>query len=149
MYFNNKNNYFHGIMFHHFHDDKRHLKGQGSISKDGLLNLIKFIGRKNILNADDFLKRYKEKKLKKNHVCFTFDDCLKSQFDIAFPVMEELNIKGFFFVYSSALKNISSLFEVYRHFRMNFYSDIEVFYEEFYNHFRAKLNNFNLAFSLI
>ena len=102
-------------MFHHFHDDKRHLKGQGSISKDGLLNLIKFIGRKNILNADDFLKRYKEKKLKKNHVCFTFDDCLKCQFDIAFPVMEELNIKGFFFVYSSALKNISSLFEVYSH----------------------------------
>ena len=92
MYFNNKNNYFHGIMFHLFHDDKRHLKGQGSISKDGLLNLIKFIGRKNILNADDFLKRYKEKKLKKNHVCFTFDDCLKCQFDIAFPVMEYLNI---------------------------------------------------------
>ena len=28
MYFNKKNNFFHGIMFHHFHDDKLHTKSQ-------------------------------------------------------------------------------------------------------------------------
>ena len=41
-------------MFHHFHDDGIHLKTQGSISKDDFYRIIKFIGRKNILNAEDF-----------------------------------------------------------------------------------------------
>ena len=59
MYFDNKNNFFHGIMFHHFHDDKIHKKSQGSINKDTLYKLIKFIGKKNILNADDFFQRFK------------------------------------------------------------------------------------------
>ena len=46
MYFNKNNNFFHGIMFHHFHDGDIHAKGQGSISKDDFYKLIKFIGRK-------------------------------------------------------------------------------------------------------
>ena len=39
MYFNNNNNFFHGIMFHHFHDDGIH-KGQGSIDKDEFYKMI-------------------------------------------------------------------------------------------------------------
>ena len=35
-------------MFHHFHDNKLHKQGQGSISKDDFCKLIKFIGRENI-----------------------------------------------------------------------------------------------------
>ena len=46
-------------MFHHFHDDGIHLKSQGSISKDDFKNLINFIGRKNILSADDFYEKFK------------------------------------------------------------------------------------------
>ena len=60
-YFQNIN-FFHGIMFHHFHDEKNHKKGQGSISKDDFYDLINFIGRKNILNADIFYQKLKEKK---------------------------------------------------------------------------------------
>ena len=41
-------------MFHHFHDERIHSKSQGSISKDEFYQIIKFIGKKNILNADDF-----------------------------------------------------------------------------------------------
>ena len=33
-------------MFHHFHDDGIHTKGQGSISKDEFYKIINFIGRK-------------------------------------------------------------------------------------------------------
>ena len=51
MYFNRKNNFYHGIMFHHFHDDKLHKRGQGSINKDDFYKLIKFIGRRNIIGA--------------------------------------------------------------------------------------------------
>ena len=41
--------------------------------------IIKFIGRKNILDADEFYIRYKENRLNNNHVCFTFDDGIKAQ----------------------------------------------------------------------
>ena len=43
MYFANNNNFFHGIMFHHFHDDGIHTKGQGSIDKDDFYKMINFI----------------------------------------------------------------------------------------------------------
>ena len=99
MYFSSKNSFFHGIMFHHFHDDNIHKKGQGSIDASELKKIINFIGRANILNAEDFCLRYKEKKLKKNHVCFTFDDGIKSQYDIAMPILEEANIKSFFYIF--------------------------------------------------
>ena len=54
MYFNRTNNFFHGIMFHHFHDNNIHTRSQGSISEDDFYKLIRFIGRKHILNADIF-----------------------------------------------------------------------------------------------
>ena len=68
MYFNKENNFFHGIMFHHFHDDKIHTKGQGSISKDDFYKIINFIGIKNILNADIFYEKFLNNKLKDNEV---------------------------------------------------------------------------------
>ena len=106
MYFTNNNNIFHGIMFHHFHDDKIHKKNQGSISQNEFYNLVKFIGRKNILNADDFFVRYKENKLTEKNVCFTFDDAIKSQYDIALPVLEDFKIKVFSLFIHLFLKGI-------------------------------------------
>ena len=49
-----KNKFYHGIMFHHFHDNKKHKKSEGSISKDNFYKIIKYIGKKNILNASEF-----------------------------------------------------------------------------------------------
>ena len=65
MYFNDSNSFFHGIMFHHFHDNKNHGKVQGSISADFLYKLINFIGRQNIINSDIFFEKFLSKKLKK------------------------------------------------------------------------------------
>ena len=70
-------------MFHNFHDNKKYKKGDGSFSEKDLTKLIKFIGRKNILNAKDFINNYKNNTLKNENVCFTFDDGSKSQVDIA------------------------------------------------------------------
>ena len=142
MYFSDKNNFFHGIMFHHFHDDNLHKKGQGSISQDDFYKLIKFIGRDNILNADEFFVRYKENKLSEKNVCFTFDDSLRCQYDIALPVLEDLKIKSFFFVYSSTLTEKPDLLEIYRYFRMNFFSSIDEFYNSFFKELNADLLKF-------
>ena len=142
MYFNNKNNFFHGIMFHHFHDDKVHSRGQGSITRDQLNKIIKFIGRNNIINANEFYEKLKKKKLKNNDVCFTFDDAIKSQIDVALPVLEDFKIKSFFFVYTSIYENKPDQLEIFRYFRMNYFDKINEFYEEFYKTLNINLENF-------
>ncbi len=142
MYFNHSNNFFHGIMFHHFHDKKSHSKSQGSISEDDLLRLIKFIGRKNILNAEIFYEKLKSGSLKKNEVCFTFDDGIKCQIDVALPVLEDQKIKAFFFAYSSIFEGKPDNLEIFRHFRMNFFKDINDFYKDFYLELNTDLTKF-------
>ena len=142
MYFQSHNNFYHGIMFHHFHDDKIHKRGQGSIDQDIFYKLIKFIGRENILNADEFFHRFKENKLSSKNLCLTFDDGIRCQYDVALPVLEDLKIKSFFFVYSSLFKNSPDLLEIYRYFRMNYFDDVNDFYNEFNKNIDADLNIF-------
>jgi len=132
MYFNKNNNFFHGIMFHHFHDNGLHTKGQGSIDREDFIKMINFIGRKNILDADIFFEKFKENKLKNNEVCLTFDDAIKSQIDIALPILEELKIKSFFFVYTSIFEGKPDYLEIFRYFRMNYFITVDEFYDEFY-----------------
>ena len=129
-------------MFHHFHDDKLHKRGQGSINKDDFYKLVKFIGRRNIIGAEEFFNRFKENKLKPKDVCFTFDDGIRCQYDVALPVLEDLNIKSFFFVYSSLLNENPDMLEVYRYFRMNFFDDINDFYNQFFKNLDKDLSLF-------
>ncbi len=145
MYFNSKNNFYHGIMFHHFHDDGIHSKSQGSISKDDFYNIIKFIGRKNILNADDFFFRSQNNELKENNVCLTFDDGIKCQIDIALPVLEDLKIKGFFFLYSSLLSDKPDLLELHRYFRINYFKNLDEFYDRFFKVLDMQLDKFFIS----
>ena len=141
-YFSNKNSFFHGIMFHHFHDENIHKKGQGSINQNEFYKLIKFIGRDNILDASEFFNRFKENKLSNKNVCISFDDGLKCQFDIALPVLEDLKIKSFFFVYSSIFKGEPDLLEINRYFRMNYFDDIDEFYDSFFLELNDDLSKF-------
>ena len=132
MYFNQNNNFYHGIMFHHFHDNGIHSKGQGSIDKDDFYKMINFIGRNNILDADVFFEKFKNNKLKENEVCLTFDDAIKCQIDIALPVLEDLKIKSFFFVYTSIFEGKPDNLEFFRYFRMNYFKSVDEFYDNFY-----------------
>ena len=142
MYFNQDNNFYHGIMFHHFHDNRFHSKSQGSIDKDDFYKLINFIGRNNILDADVFYEKFKNNKLKNNEVCLTFDDAIKCQIDIALPILEELKIKSFFFVYTSIFESKPDLLEFYRYFRMNYFKSINEFYDSFYKVLDKDLKSF-------
>ena len=119
-------------MFHHFHDLKKHKKSQGSIDKNNFYKIIKYIGKNNILGADDFYYKFKKKKLSSNNVCLTFDDGIKSQYDIAVPILEDLKIKSFFFVYTSMFEGKPSLLEVYRYFRSNYFKNFNEFYKTFF-----------------
>jgi len=129
-------------MFHHFHDDGIHTKGQGSISKDEFYKIINFIGRKNILDAEEFFDKFKKNNLKDTDVCLTFDDAIKCQIDVALPVLEDLNIKSFFFVYTSIFEGNPDNLEYFRYFRMNYFSNIDEFYESFYDVLDEDLENY-------
>ena len=129
-------------MFHQFSDGINHKKSEGSINKDQLNKVIKFIGRKNILNADEFLNRFNENQLKKSDVCFTFDDGLKCQYEIALPVLEDFQIKSFYFVYTSPYAANPNLLEVSRYFRINCFNNTEEFYQFFFDNCNGDLNNF-------
>ncbi len=142
MYFNKSNNFYHGIMFHHFHDNGIHTKTQGSIDKDDFYKIINFIGRKNILDADVFFEKYLNNKLKENEVCLTFDDAIKCQIDIALPILEDLKIKSFFFVYTSVFEGNPDNLEVFRYFRNNYFNSIDEFYENFYKVLDVDLKSF-------
>ena len=132
MYFNSKNSFLHGIMFHHFHDNINHKKSQGSIDKNKLKKIINFIGKDNIINPTEFIQNIKSGNLKKKKVCFTFDDGLLCQFDVAKKILDDYGIKGFFFIYSSIFESKPDLLEIYRYFRVNFFRNINSFYSDFY-----------------
>ena len=142
MYLNNDNNFFHGIMFHHFHDNGIHTKGQGSIDKDDFYKMISFIGRNNILDADVFYEKLRNNKLRNNQVCLTFDDAIKCQIDIALPILEDLKIKSFFFVYTSVFQGKPDNLEFFRYFRMNYFKSVDEFYNSFYKVLNKDLKSF-------
>ena len=129
-------------MFHHFHDNGIHTKGQGSIDKDDFYKMIKFIGRNNILDADTFYEKFKNNELKSNEVCLTFDDAIKCQIDIALPVLEDLKIKSFFFVYTSLFQGKLDNLEFFRYFRMNYFDNVDEFYNNFYKFLDKDLDYF-------
>ena len=122
----------HGIMFHHFHDNVIHNKSQGSISSSQLKQLLKIIGVEKIITPNAWIKKVQDQTLKHGELCLTFDDNLKSQYDIAFPVLEELGLKAFFFVYTSVYENNEDKLEIYRYFRENHFDNIKDFYSKFF-----------------
>lgn len=119
----------HSIMFHHFHDEK-HYKGQGSITANDLERFIKHYGPR-ILNAEDFISKAIIGDLKPTDVCFSFDDSLLCQYDIARPVLNKHGIKAFFFCYSKVISGEIENLEVYRKFRTLKYKTMNDFYLAF------------------
>jgi peptidoglycan/xylan/chitin deacetylase (PgdA/CDA1 family) len=120
------------IMFHHFHSDK-HIVGQGSLSAEQFYDVIR---KNNVISANEWYDRYKKGALK-DEVCVSFDDNLKCQYDIAFPVLKDLGLKAFWFIYTSPLLNIVERLELYRYFRMSQFSDVDAFYKYFDDHLQT------------
>ena len=118
-------------MFHHFHGG-RHVASQGSISADEFARVLDFVaGEERLVGADEFHERAVSGNLGDDRVCITFDDSLLCQYEVAWPVMEERGLTGFFFVHSGAFVGPPDLLEVYRHFRTTRFAGIDDFYDRF------------------
>ncbi len=125
-------------MYHHFHDEI-HPVGQGSISAevfDDLINATKRQG-KTFLEPNDYVEKALNGTLKDTETALTFDDSLRCQYDVAWPVMQAHDLRGFFFCYTNLhLPDVTKL-EFYRDFRNVFFDDMEAFYASFFEAVKA------------
>lgn len=129
-----------GIEFHYFHEtDSREKQGlrfipcQGSLNQGQLERAIIYLKKSyDLLGARDFMDAVLRGDDRKDRVCLTFDDGLKSQAEIAWPVMESLGVTGFFFTCTSWMENRPLLLEVYHDFRFREYSTVSQFYGGFF-----------------
>lgn len=119
-----------GIMFHHFHNNE-HAKGQGSISTNDFEKIV-LHHKDNILSAENWYKKAISGQLSEDDICLTFDDALLCQYDVALPILKKHNLTAFWFVYSSVLQGHREKLEIYRKFRNEYFSNINEFYELFF-----------------
>ena len=121
----------HGLMFHHFHDAK-HPRIQGSLSAEEFAELLNFVGRRHILPAEEWQRRALAGRLGEDDLCLTLDDNLRCQFDVVLPVLRDLGLTAFWFVYTSPLEGVVEKLEVHRYFRNVAFDDVEAFYRSFF-----------------
>ena len=79
-----------GIMFHHFHKNNKEKYVKNSITSKEFEKILKYIGIQNIISAETWAYKAINNNLKKNEVCITFDDGLKSQYEIALPILKNI-----------------------------------------------------------
>jgi peptidoglycan/xylan/chitin deacetylase (PgdA/CDA1 family) len=125
-------------MFHYFHD-RIHNRTQGSLSGNEFDSMIQWLASKyKILDSNEFTQKFLSNSLKKNEICFSFDDALKCQVDIAVPILRNYGIKAFFFIHSSALENTNDFLEIFRLFRNSQFKNIDEFYKFFFKLIESK-----------
>lgn len=123
----------HGIMFHYFHDDAAYKRGPGSLSAEDLERVIRYCQETyHLLSADEWLYKEKRGALDPRDVFLSFDDCIRSEYEIAYPVLQSYHLKALWFVYTSVFEGELEMLEVYRHFRWEMYGDMEAFYDDFF-----------------
>ena len=123
----------HGIMFHHFHDGARHIKCQGSLDAQELEEVLDYYqNRYKLIPAREFYEKVLRNELDVDEACLTFDDTLKCQYDIAYPVLRSRGLTAFWFVNTLPLNGGISALEVYHHFRFKMFDNVDEFYETFF-----------------
>lgn len=122
----------HGLMFHHFHDGKQHIKSQGSITGAEFEAILRFYQKKHkIISAREWQRKALANALLPEETCVTFDDSLRCQFDIALPILKKLRLKAFWFIYTAPLVGEIEKLEIYRYFRFKEFKNIGEFYKAF------------------
>lgn len=137
-----KSNFPHGIMFHRFKSLKNKDSGYGALTSKKLIKLIKFVGRDRILSPNEWMAKLSEGKLKKKDLCLTFDDGLKSQIEVALPVLEQFNLKAFWFVHCNTLPNNFDKSEIFSILIVKKFKNYKIFLNKFFKFLNLELNIF-------
>lgn len=130
-----------GIIFHYFHNEEKYIKCQGSLDSDAFSSLICYLMKKyTILNMDEYIKKAIAGNLNETEICLTFDDGIRSQYEIAVPVLSEFGIRAGFFIYTEPFCGRMSQLEIDHDFRFLHYENIDCFYSEFFDQLRRSHN---------
>lgn len=131
----------HGIFFHYFRGNG-HLNCQGALSQSEFDDLLRCITeRYRVIDAEQFCKEIDRGNDDKNTVCLCFSCGLKSQYDVALPVLEYRRIKAFWMLYSQMLTGQDVLIEIYHHFRFYSFDSVNDFYNTFFSYVREYLKH--------
>ena len=122
----------HGLMFHRFHKSGTAPLGQGSLTEVEFEKILIHVGIERILSPQEWLSRVKSQSLQSDDICITFDDGLKSQFDVALPVLDRYGIKAFWFIFSSVFDGQIDRNEAYNCFATTAYTSFDEFVEDFF-----------------
>lgn len=120
----------HGVMFHHFLGGD-HPRIQGATTRDEFVRMLAVLRGVGLLSADEWREKALAGRLAPTDVCLTFDDNLRSQVDIALPVLAERGLKAFWFPYTAPIVGEIETLEIYRYFRNTAFEDIDHFYRAF------------------
>ena len=126
-----------GIMFHHFHAEGSKPSFKGSISQKDLEKIINKIRIENIIGPREFIENIEKNKIE-NKCCITFDDGLKSQYNVALPVLKKYNIKAFWFIYTSIFDASTPDNEVFKFIFNKLYPNFSLFLNDFKNILKKK-----------
>lgn len=105
----------HGLMFHRFAATAEAATKHQALSGAELEQVLVRVGVENILTPGEWLRRLADGSLESHHRCVTLDDGLRSQWEIALPVLDRLGLKAFWFVYSCVFQGQPVKAEIYRH----------------------------------
>lgn len=122
----------HGLMFHRFHNSGTTPLGQGCLNEVEFEEILHVVGVEHILSPEEWLAKVKSQSLQNDDICITFDDGLKSQFDVALPVLDRYSIKAFWFIFSSVFDGEIDKNEVYSCFATTAYTTFDEFVEGFF-----------------
>ena len=123
-----KEYYPHGIMFHRFHENE---PINGSVSIKELETVIEKIGEDRIIKPELWIERCINNSLLDTDVCLTFDDCLKSQYNLALPILEKYKIKAFFFLHTITFNGGYDYNELFFNMINKNYDNFDLFFIEF------------------
>lgn len=129
-----------GLMFHHFHGGV-HPAVQGSIDAEQFRAILEAVGVQNILSAEAWTQKAIRGTLGPTDTCVTFDDALLCQYEVAKPVLDELGIKAFWFIYTSVFEGTIEKLELFRYFRSTAFEAIDDFYRAFFEVTKEKLGH--------
>lgn len=134
-----------GIIFHYFHDGIKYKKSQGSLDANTFKSLISYLMEKyTILSMEEYVHKAISGKLNETDVCLTFDDGIRSQIEVALPVLNEAGIRAGFFVYTEPFCGRLSQLEVDHDFRFLHYDNVDCFYSDFFNQLQSCPNIYTL-----
>lgn len=122
-----------GIMLHGFQEISNSSKGLGFVTSDDLVKTIVHFGRSRFISPDEWIERTCNGSIRSDSLCLTFDDCLRSQYDFALPVLAKFKLKAFWFINSAPLNQGLNKIDVYREFRLKYFDSVDDYYKVFFD----------------